>query len=121
MRFAHRSVSEYLSQRTWFDRSTQLTALRPSKGNLTTLREIEGQKAQRENELSFRDDRPWACHLASWRLGGSNIRIPEFSTPRKFARAAQIFNCSSTEFTKKNRNSNFEILLRASAVSHMEA
>ncbi len=37
---------------TWFDRSTQLTALRPSKGNLTTLasstllrvilREIEG-------------------------------------------------------------------------------
>src|SRR3989337_3696800 len=64
----------------------------------------KGAKTPRENELSFRtrgeifpgslafarDDRPWACHLASWRLGGSNIRIPGFSTPRKFAQAAQI-------------------------------
>jgi len=58
-----------------------------------------------------RDDRPWACRLASlrlrsghaWRpfdqaqdmLGGRNIRIREFSTAGQFAQAAQIFNDSS--------------------------
>jgi len=67
--------------------------------------------------LAFaRDDRPWACRLASlrlrsghaWRsfdqaqdmLGGSNIRIREFSTSGKFARAAQILSYSSTEFAE---------------------
>jgi len=33
-------------------------------------------------------------------LGGSNIRIREFSTSGKFARAAQIYNYSSTEFAE---------------------
>jgi len=32
--------------KTWFDRSTQLTALRPSKGELSTLRKIEGQRRE---------------------------------------------------------------------------
>jgi len=31
------SASDELCANAWFDRSTQLTALRPSKGKLTTL------------------------------------------------------------------------------------
>ena len=90
----------------------------PARLAATKLRNISRKdaKAQRENELSFRtkreifprslafarDDRPRACRLASWRLGGSNIRIREFSTSGKFARAAQIFNYSSAENAKNN-------------------
>jgi len=51
-------------------------------------------------------------------LGGSNIRNREFSTSGKFARAAQIFNYSSTEFAEGFFKT---ISSSASAVSHTEA
>src|SRR3990170_3378794 len=40
--------------------------------------------------LAFaRDDRPWACHLASLRLGERNVRIRESSITGKFTQAAR--------------------------------
>src|SRR3990172_2795056 len=92
VRFAHRSVSEYLPQR----RKGRALSFR-------TKREIFPRS------LAFaRDDRPWDCRLASWRsfdqaqdmLGGSNIRSQDFSTPGQFAQAAQIRNYSSAEFAE---------------------
>ena len=48
--------------------------------------------------LAFaRDDRSWACHLASLRLGARNIRIRKSSTSGTFARAAQMLNYSNAK------------------------
>ncbi len=66
--------------KAWFDRSTRLTALRPSKGKLSTLRKIEGQRREvtdrgpssRANARDLRKISPFGrndteCHLAPWR------------------------------------------------------
>jgi len=61
--------------------------------------------------LAFaRDDGPWACRLATWRLGASNIRIRDISTSGKFARATQIVNYSSVEFTRKDRVARVQVV-----------
>jgi hypothetical protein len=64
-----------------------LPAGSPLKKGSEELVSRKGAKARRENDLSFRtkreifprslafarDDSPWACHLASWRLGAMNF------------------------------------------------
>jgi len=91
----------------------------------------KGAKAQRKNELSFRtkreifprslafarDDRPWACHLASLRLGGRNFRLRVLSASRSFAHAAQILNYSSIEVAEFGVFFNQQSLLRALSAS----
>ena len=76
------------------------------------LSNVEGTQRRKGRALSFRtkreifprslafarNDRPWACRLASWRLGESNIRIRAASTHATFAQAAQTFKDSSTRF-----------------------
>jgi len=58
VRFAHRSVSEYLPQRR--------------KGKSLSFR-TKSEIFPRS--LAFaRDDKSWACRLVSWRLGGRHIR-----------------------------------------------
>ena len=62
---------------------------------------ISNEKRNLLRSLAFaRDDRPRACRLASLRLGGRNVPIRESSIGGLFARLAQIFNFSNTEFTE---------------------
>jgi hypothetical protein len=73
VRFAHRLVSEYLSQRR------------------------KGAKVGEEEANLFVDCYSFFPNLASLRLGERNVRIRGSSTSEKFARVAQIFNYSSYE------------------------
>ncbi len=52
--------------------------------------------------LAFaRDDRPWACRLASWRLGGRISESTGNITPGKFAQAEETFTYSNARYAKE--------------------